>query len=76
MSADNRRSEEARALALRARAASRAVAIASTDVKNAALDRLATLLDQQTAPVLAANELDLQAAREADDAATGVERLA
>ena len=69
------RFNEARELARRARAASRAVAVASTAERNAVLERLAGLIDSSHAEVLAANERDLEAAREAGISGALLDRL-
>jgi len=69
------RFDEARALAERARAASRAVAVASTELRNAVLERLAGLIDSSHAEVLAANGRDLDAAREAGISGALLDRL-
>src|SRR3990172_2285046 len=58
-----------------ARVASRALARLSSSAKNAALERIATLLETEQEAVLAANALDLQAAREAGLDDYFIERL-
>lgn len=58
-----------------ARAASRALARLSSSARNAALERIATLLETGQDAVLAANALDLQAAREAGLDDYFIERL-
>lgn len=58
-----------------ARAASRALARLSSSARNAALERIATLLETEQDVVLAANALDLQAAREAGLDDYFIERL-
>jgi glutamate-5-semialdehyde dehydrogenase len=59
----------------RARAASRALARTDTATKNAALRAIARALREREAEILAANELDLQAGREADIGAALLDRL-
>lgn len=59
-----------------AKAASRSLARVSTAVKNAALLRIADLLETEQAPILEANAIDLANAREAGLDAYFVERLA
>lgn len=49
-----------------ARMAARVLATATTAQKNAALQAIATALEQQTEQILAANALDMEAARNAD----------
>jgi len=51
------------ALGMEARAAARRLALASTEQKNAALRKTATAIRSDTAAILAANALDLEAAR-------------
>lgn len=58
-----------------ARAASRRLAIASTDAKNAALERIAALLLEREDAILAENAKDLAAGREAGLAGYFLERL-
>ncbi len=58
-----------------ARVASRALARLSSSAKNAALERIATLLETEQDAVLAANALDLQAGREAGLDDYFIERL-
>jgi glutamate-5-semialdehyde dehydrogenase len=60
----------------RARAASRRLAGADTATKNAALAAIATALRERTPEILAANELDLQAGREAEIGEALLDRLA
>ncbi len=62
-------------LARRAKAASRALATASTTIKNDALLAAAALLEARTADVLAANALDVAAAQDAGIAPGLVDRL-
>lgn len=62
-------------LARRARAASRSVATASSEVKDAALLAAADLLEARAADVLAANELDVAAAEAAGTPPGLVDRL-
>jgi glutamate-5-semialdehyde dehydrogenase len=59
----------------RARAASRALARTDTATKNAALRAIARALRAREDEILAANELDLQAGREADIGAALLDRL-
>jgi glutamate-5-semialdehyde dehydrogenase len=59
----------------RARAASRALARTDTATKNAALRAIARALREREAEILAANELDLQAGREAGIGAALLDRL-
>jgi glutamate-5-semialdehyde dehydrogenase len=59
----------------RARRASRALARTDTATKNAALRAIARALREREAEILAANELDLQAGREADIGAALLDRL-
>jgi glutamate-5-semialdehyde dehydrogenase len=63
------------ALAQRARAASRVLATASTETKNAALLRLAVLLPASTDALLAANARDLAAAEEHHLTGAQIDRL-
>jgi glutamate-5-semialdehyde dehydrogenase len=63
------------ALAQRARAASRVLATAPTEAKNAALRRLAELLPVSTDALLAANAKDLAAARESNLTSAQIDRL-
>ncbi len=58
-----------------ARAASRRLAVASTNAKNAALERIAALLLEREEAILAANAADLAAGREAGLAGFFLERL-
>ncbi len=58
-----------------ARAAARRLAIASTDAKNGALERIATLLLERESAILAANQQDLAAGREAGLEDYFIERL-
>jgi glutamate-5-semialdehyde dehydrogenase len=62
-------------LGRRAKAASRALALASTVVKNDALLAAADLLVARTADILAANELDIARAQQSDTSATVIDRL-
>jgi glutamate-5-semialdehyde dehydrogenase len=62
-------------LGRRARAASLALAIAPTAAKNAALRRLADLIDAATEPILAANKRDLQGAVADGLAAAQIDRM-
>jgi glutamate-5-semialdehyde dehydrogenase len=62
-------------LGRRVKAASRALAVASTDVKDDALRTAADLLVARSADVLAANEADLAAAAERGESPTVVDRL-
>ena len=59
----------------KARAASRSLALASTDQKNAALIALASNLRSATAAILAANETDLATAKAAGQTGAFLERL-
>jgi glutamate-5-semialdehyde dehydrogenase len=59
----------------RARAAARVLARAGTEAKNAALDAIATTLVRDAETILAANGLDVTAARAAGNAAAFVDRL-
>ena len=61
--------------ALAARAAARVLATTSTDRKNAALHRIADLLEARTDEIVAANERDLAYARQASLEDAFVERL-
>jgi glutamate-5-semialdehyde dehydrogenase len=67
---------EMRALAERARAASRALAVADTKRKDAALRAAAGALRERTPAILAANAEDLAAARAAGQPAAYLDRLA
>jgi glutamate-5-semialdehyde dehydrogenase len=67
--------EQAGAWAARAKAASRQMAVASTAKKNAALDMLAHMVRTEHASVLAANAIDLAAAREANISGPMLDRL-
>ncbi|MGA9876578.1 MAG: glutamate-5-semialdehyde dehydrogenase [Solirubrobacteraceae bacterium] len=60
----------------RARAASRRLAGTDTATKNAALVAIAAALRERTQEILSANELDLQAGREADIGEALLDRLA
>ncbi len=62
-------------LAWRARAASRAVAVASTDTKNEALTTAADLLVARSEEIMALNLLDVERAESEDTAAPLVDRL-
>lgn len=62
-------------LGRRCKAASRALATASTATKDAALHRAADLLVDRTAAIVAANDLDVARAEAAGVAATVVDRL-
>jgi glutamate-5-semialdehyde dehydrogenase len=62
-------------LCRRARAASLALAIAPTAAKNAALRRLADLIDASTEPILAANRRDLKGATADGLAAAQIDRM-
>ncbi|MBX3250063.1 MAG: glutamate-5-semialdehyde dehydrogenase [Myxococcales bacterium] len=66
---------EVRALALAARQASRALAIAPTAVKNAALERIADGLEASLPALLEANAKDLRAAEAAGLAPAMIDRL-
>jgi glutamate-5-semialdehyde dehydrogenase len=59
-----------------AREASRALARTPTSVKDAALDAIADALERRTGEILAANELDMQAGREAEIGEALLDRLA
>jgi glutamate-5-semialdehyde dehydrogenase len=59
----------------RARAAARVLARAGTEAKNAALDAIATTLVRDAETILAANRLDVTAARAAGNDAAFVDRL-
>ncbi len=61
--------------AAEARAASRKLATTSTDVKNAALNRIADLLESDQGPILDANARDLEAGHEAGLDPYFIERL-
>lgn len=63
-------------LGARAKAASRVLMTAPTATKNAALEAAAQALEAQTSAILAANEKDLAAAREAGMASAMLDRLA
>ena len=58
-----------------ARAASRALARASTEVKDAALHAMADAIEARSAEILEANERDMQAGREADIGSALLDRL-
>ena len=62
-------------LGLRAKAASRALALASTVAKNDALLAAADLLVARTADILAANERDIARAQQSNTTATVIDRL-
>src|SRR4051812_33567196 len=62
-------------LGRRAKAASRRLALASTDEKDAALQIAADLLVERRADVLAANATDVERAEQAGTSATVVDRL-
>jgi glutamate-5-semialdehyde dehydrogenase len=62
-------------LGLRAKTASRALALAGTVAKNDALLAAADLLVARTADILAANELDVARAQESGTTATVIDRL-
>jgi glutamate-5-semialdehyde dehydrogenase len=64
-----------RALGREAKAASRAVALASTEAKNAALRKAAEALRDATARILSANALDMEAARGKGATAAFLDRL-
>ena len=59
----------------KARAAARPLAIASTEVKNAALELMAEALTHATADILAANAIDMENGRKAGLAASLLDRL-
>ncbi|MCW3033936.1 MAG: gamma-glutamyl phosphate reductase [Solirubrobacterales bacterium] len=59
-----------------AREASRALARAPTSIKDAALEAIARALQERLGEILAANELDMQAGREADIGEALLDRLA
>ena len=63
-------------LGARAKAASRVLMTAPTATKNAALEAAAQALEAQTSAILAANEKDLAAAKEAGMASAMLDRLA
>ncbi len=65
----------ARGLAIRAKAAARPLATASTAQKNAALEALANLLSTERATILAANERDLAEARQSGISGALLDRL-
>ncbi|HCR4033782.1 TPA: gamma-glutamyl-phosphate reductase, partial [Morganella morganii] len=58
-----------------AKAASRVLAQLSGKQKNRALARIADLLEQNSAPILAANELDIAKAREQGTSEAMLDRL-
>src|SRR4051812_30297431 len=62
-------------LGKRARAASRVLATASTDAKNAALEVCAVLLYERRAELIAANQADLDAAANAGVSGSPLDRL-
>ena len=62
-------------LGRRARAATQALADASTEAKNAALDAVAAAIDAKRADILAANERDVAAARERGRPDAFIDRL-
>jgi glutamate-5-semialdehyde dehydrogenase len=68
-------STDIRALAEAARAASRALASATGDQKNGALEAMAAGLQAAAEPILAANREDVARAREAGNASAFVDRL-
>jgi glutamate-5-semialdehyde dehydrogenase len=76
--AETRQSVEAtmRALGVAARKAARALALASTEIKNHALRAAAAELRAQAAAILEANRRDLVAAREDERPASFIDRLA
>jgi glutamate-5-semialdehyde dehydrogenase len=59
-----------------AREASRALACAPTSVKDAALEAVASALEERLGEILAANEIDMQAGREANIGEALLDRLA
>ena len=59
----------------RARAASRPLAIATTEQKNAALAAMADAIEAGSDEILAANEIDMQRAEKADLAPSFMDRL-
>src|SRR5258708_39426250 len=59
-----------------AREASRALARASSSLKDAALEAIAAALEARLPEILAANELDMQAGREAEIGEALLDRLA
>src|SRR3954471_14630587 len=63
-------------LCLAARAASRALAMTGSAVKDAALEAIAAALEERTPEILAANALDLEAGREAGLSSALMDRLA
>ena len=65
-----------RDVGLRARAAARALAAASTQAKNAALEAAASAIDRESERLLAANAADVAAARAAGEDRAFVDRLA
>ena len=65
-----------RDVGVRARAAARALASASTHVKNTALRAAASAIDRESERLLAANAADVSAARAAGDDSAFVDRLA
>jgi glutamate-5-semialdehyde dehydrogenase len=64
-----------RALGRQAQEAARALALASSDAKNAALLAAARELRERTAAIISANELDLSTARDANRPAAFLDRL-
>src|SRR3954451_20766198 len=63
-------------LCLAARAASRALAMPGSAVKDAALEAIAAALEERTPEILEANSLDLEAGRESSLSAALMDRLA
>ena len=63
------------AMGARARTAARALALAPTERKNAALEALADALTERAGEVLAANAIDLERARAAGTAASLLDRM-
>jgi glutamate-5-semialdehyde dehydrogenase len=63
-------------IARAAREASRELALASTEAKNAALERIATELEARRNEILAANEADLEEGRAIDIGDALLDRLA
>src|SRR5690348_15672648 len=66
---------QARALAERARVGARALSMATTEQKNRALTKLTELLTQRFPQLREANQLDLEAARQAGIAPAMLDRL-
>lgn len=75
MATETNHLELARALAERAKEASRPLSRATTEHKNRVLARLASLLEERRGALAAANQLDVEAARTAGLAAPLVDRL-